>query len=247
MTTNNDNKKQPDNMELLKREAAACGPGCGCHAGGSSARIRWIVGVIVLIAAGVLMARAMMKNNSASTVKAASEFASLPTVVQVPVADAVPATSAPRQAEGPSGRLPGDAVTNETPAVPAIVAVQEISSLSDLNTVAADTGGVFVFLAGKNDPVIKTPLTQMRSAARTIEAQARNKIGIFMLKTGSRDYEQLARQTPVPGVIAMAKGRGMSAVSGDITEAKLIQAFVAASSAGGCGPSSAGCGPAGCN
>ncbi|MBU4365897.1 MAG: hypothetical protein L6437_16565, partial [Kiritimatiellae bacterium] len=72
-------------------------------------------------------------------------------------------------------------------------------------------------------------------------------IGIFTLKPGSRDYEQIATQMPVPGVLAMVKGRGMIPVSGDITETKLIQGFVAASSGGGCGPSSAGCGPAGCN
>lgn len=228
MTTNNDNKNQPDNMELLKKEASACGPECSCHAGGSSGRMRWIVGAIVLIAAGVLMARAIMKNNSASTVTAASEFASLPTVGQAPVAGPVSAT-------------------NETPVALDTVAVKEIGALSDLNAVAANTDGVFVFLPGKNDPVIKTPLTLMRSAAKTIEAQARNKIGIFRLKTGSRDYEQIALRTPMPGVIAMVKGRGRSTVSGDITETKLIQAFVAASSAGGCGPSSSGCGPAGCN
>lgn len=229
MTTNNDNKKQPDNMELLKKEASACGPGCGCHAGGTSGRIRWIVGVIVLIAAGVLMARAVMKNNSASTVKAASEFASLATLAQAsaPAVGAVPATN--------------------TPAAPVTVAVHEISSLSDLNTVAADTGGVFVFLAGKNDPVIAAPLAQMRSAAKTIEAQARIKIGLFTLKTDSPDYAQVAVQIPVPSVLAMIKGRGMVPVSGEITEPKLIQGFVAASSAGGCGPASAGCGPSGCN
>ena len=246
MTTNNDNSKPTDNMELLKKEASACGPGCGCHTGGSSGRARWIVGAIVLVAAGVLMARAVIKNNNASTVKAASEFASLPTVVKVPVADAVPATSAPRQAERPSGRLPGDAVTNEAPAAP-MVAVKEIGAFSELNAVAADTGGVFVFLAGKNDPVIKAPLTQMRSAAKTIEAQARIKIGLFTLKTSSPDYAQVAAQIPVPSVLAMIKGRGMVPVSGEITEPKLIQGFVAASSAGGCGPASAGCGPAGCN
>jgi len=246
MTTNNDSSKPTDNMELLKKDASVCGPGCGCHAGGSSVRIRLIIGVIILVAAGVLAARAVMKNKSATTVKATSEFASLPTmqVASAPVAGAVPATSATLS---PSGRLPGDAAKNETPAVPATVAVKEIVALSDLNALAADTGGVFVFLAGKNDPVIKAPLTQMRSAAKTIEAQARNKIGIFTLKTGSRDYEQVAMQMPVPGVLAMVKGRGMIPVSGEITETKLIQAFVAASSAGGCGPSSGGCGPSGCN
>jgi len=171
-----------------------------------------------------------MKNKSASTVKAASEFVSLPTLAQA---------SAPAV-----GAMP---VTNETPAAPATVAVQEIGALSDLNAVAADTGGVFVFLAGKNDPVIKSPLAQMRNAAKTIEAQSRIKIGLFTLKTSSPDYAQVAAQIPVPSVLAMIKGRGMVPVSGEITEPKLIQGFVAASSAGGCGPASAGCGPAGCN
>jgi hypothetical protein len=84
----------------------------------------------------------------------------------------------------------------------------------------------------------------MRGAARTIESKAGLKCGLFTLKAGSRDYDQIAAQMSVPGVLAMAKGRGMSAVSGDITESKLLQGFVAASSAGGCGPSAgAGCCP----
>ena len=77
-----------------------------------------------------------------------------------------------------------------------------------------------------------------------IESKAGLKCGLFTLKAGSRDYDQIAAQMSVPGVLAMVKGRGMSAVSGDITEAKLVQGFVAASSAGGCGPSAgAGCCP----
>jgi len=40
------------------------------------------------------------------------------------------------------------------------------------------------------------------------------------------------------------KGRGMSAVSGEVTEAKLLQGYVAAGSASKCGPgASAGCCP----
>jgi hypothetical protein len=75
----------------------------------------------------------------------------------------------------------------------------------------------------------------------------KGKVGVFTLKTDSRDYAQVALQIAVPGTIAMVKGRGMAPVSGEITEAKLVQAFVSASSAGGgCGPSSGGCGPSGC-
>ncbi|MCX6992360.1 MAG: hypothetical protein NT011_04370 [Kiritimatiellaeota bacterium] len=223
MSTKNEDLKPTDNMETLKPEASACGPGCGCHTGGSACRARWIVGAIIILAAGVLVARALIKNNSAAPEKVASGFASLPTTGQTPApaANAVPATSA-------------------------TVAVKEIGALSELNAMAADTGGVFVFLAGKNKPLIKAPLAQMRSAAKTIEAQGQ-KIGLFTLKTDSPDYAQVAAQMQVPCVLAMVKGRGMVPVSGDITEPKLIQGFVAASSAGGCGPASSGCGPAGCN
>lgn len=246
MTTNNEDQKPTDNMEVRKPEASSCGSGCGCHAGGTSCRGRWIVGAIIILAAGILMARAMIKNNGASAEKVASGFASLPTVEQtpVPLAGAVSATATPRQAEGPSGRLPGDAATDTVPADQATIAVKEIGALSELNAVAADTGGVFVFLPGKNDPQIKAPLAQMRSAAKTIEAQGQ-KVGLFTLKTDSPEYVKVAAQTSVPCVLAMVKGLGMVPVSGDITEAKLIQGFVAASSAGGCG--AGGCGPAGCN
>ncbi len=82
----------------------------------------------------------------------------------------------------------------------------------------------------------------MRSAAGRINSQG-HKVGLFTLETGSRDYAQLAGQVSAPAVLALVKGRGMSAVSGAITETKLIQGFVAAGSTA-CGPG--GCGPAGC-
>ncbi len=222
MSTKNEDPKPTDNMEALKQEASACGPGCGCHAAGPASRVRWIIGAIIILAAGVLMARALIKNNGASAGKALAGFSAVPTVGQ----PSAPATTA-------------------TPAAPATVAIKEIGALSELNVAAADTGGVFVFLPGKNEPLIKAPLAQMRSAAKTIEAQGQ-KIGLFILKTDSPDYAQVAAQTSVPCVLAMVKGQGMIPVEGDITETKLIQGFVAASSSGGsCGPT--GCGPAGCN
>jgi hypothetical protein len=49
---------------------------------------------------------------------------------------------------------------------------------------------------------------------------------------------------PLPGMLVMSKGRGMGAVSGEITETKLLQAYVASSRTGGCCP--AGDGSAGC-
>ncbi|MFH1706964.1 MAG: hypothetical protein ABIF71_03485 [Planctomycetota bacterium] len=57
-------------------------------------------------------------------------------------------------------------------------------------------------------------------------------MGLFTLAKSSPEYTNIAQRVPPPGVIAMVKGRGASTVSGDITEARLIQAFVTASSAG---------------
>ena len=188
-----------------------------------------------MIAAGVLVARAMVKNGGGSTTPASTGFAALPTAKQ-PTAPDVAATLSDTNAVT---NAVTDAVT-DTP--------KEIAGLTELNGVAADTFAVFVFLPGKGETATNAPIAQMRGAARTIEPQLNGgKIGMFTLKTDSADYTNIVKQMAVPGVLAMVKGKGMSAASGDITETKLIQALVAASSAGGCGPSSGGCGPSGCN
>lgn len=216
MPTNNDSSKPTDNMELLKQQASACGPECGCHATGGAGRMRWVLGLIVLLAAVTLVAWAMIKNNGASTRTTAPAFTA-PPVAQTPASESGSAASSGQAAKAAEASVG-----------------QSIVALSDLNVVAADTDAVFVFLPGKDETSGKAPTAQIRGAVRTIESQVRNKIGIFTLKPDSRDYEQVAAQMAVPGVLAMVKGRGMSAVFGDITETKLVQAFVTASSTGAC-------------
>jgi hypothetical protein len=214
----NEDPKPTDNMELLKQQADACGPGCGCHTPGSAGKWRLIVGVIVLAVAGVLVARAVVKANGDPAAPASTGFAALAAPAQMP-------------------EPPAAATRSEWDAV------KEITALSELNTVAANTVGVFVFLPGKGETITKAPMAQIRGAARTIEAQLRGgKIGIFTLQTSSPDYGRVASQVAVPGVLAMVKGGGMGTASGDITESSLVQAYVAASSAGGCAPG-ASCGP----
>ena len=208
-----------------KQAPGACGPGCACNASGSSKKTRWIVGAIVLVIAVALVARAVVKNNRVSSAPASTGFATLAVPAQTPAA--APAV-----------------------APPATNAAKEIASLMELNSVAADSVGVFVYLPGERETVTatKTVITQIRGAARTIEPQLNGgKIGVFTLKAGTQDYKQVALQMTVPGVLALVKGGGMKAASGDITETKLVQAFVAASSSGGCGSASGGCGPRGCN
>ena len=217
MNPPNEDRKPTDNMELLKQQAAACGHGCGCHTPGASGKMRWMLGAVVLVAAGTLVARAVIKNNGASAATPAAGFTTTALTEQ------------------PAAPVP---TTSDT------VAVKEIGALSELNAVATDMAGVFVFLPGKSETTAKAPTAQIWGAAQAIGPKVRGKIGIFTLKTNSRDYEQITAKIAVPGVLAMVKGRGMSVVSGEITEMKLVQAYVSASSAGGCGPSAgAGCCP----
>ncbi len=224
MSSSNEDRKQTDNMELLKQQASGCAPGCDCHAAGPLRRKRVILGTIVLLVAVALVARAVIKTSGASRPDAAG-FA-LPTAEQTPAADGVAATPTVEAAK-----------TQETVG-------KEIGSLADLNTLATAADAVFVYVPGKDGASGNPPATAMQSAAKRIGSQG-VKIDFFTLKAGTRDHDMLAAQMPVPGVLAGVKGRGMMPVSGDITEAKLIQGFVAASSAGGCGPS--GCAPGACN
>ena len=177
MSTTSEEPKSSNNMELLKQEASACGPGCGCHTVGPSSRNRWVVGVIALVAAGVLVARAVVRNNGASADAATAGFAAVTTTAETP-----------------------------PPANEAATAVKEIAALSELNAVAVDTDAVFVFLPGKGDASGKMPVAPIQAATRTIESRARSKVGIFTLKADSPEYAQLAAQVAVPGMLGDGQG-----------------------------------------
>ncbi len=222
MNSSNPDQKQPGNTESQKQQASACAPGCACHSTGSMGRMRLILGLIVLLVAATLVARAVVKNHGAPRQPAAAVF---PTLAPNATADTP---------------TPASPVATVTAA--GITVGASIASLSDLNKVAAANDAVFVYLPAQDGASSNSPEASLKSAASRINSQG-HKVGLFTLETGSRDYAQLAAQMSVPGVLALVKGRGMSAVSGAITETKLIQGFVAAGSAA-CGPG--GCGPTGC-
>jgi hypothetical protein len=214
MKSSNKNPKQPDNMELLKQQASACGSECGCHDTGTQSKTRRIIGALVLVAAMAMVARGVVKSNAA-----------------------------PPQTSGQAFALP-IAATNSIAAAPTTEKnVETIGALAELNALAAKLDAVFVFLPGKEGTSGNPPAATMNQAARTIEAQGK-KIGLFTLLPSSHDYDQIEGQISLPAVLAMVKGRGMKAISGEITETKLVQGYLAASSAGGCGSSAgAGCCP----
>jgi len=112
-----------------------------------------------------------------------------------------------------------------------------IDASSDLDNVATKATVVFLFVPGKND---QPPSAAIKEAVEKIEKQGQP-CGLFTLKVGSPEFNKIASQVSVPAIIVMVKGKGSSVISGDITEEKLVQGFVAASRSSGCC-----CGPGGC-
>lgn len=221
MSTTNEDRRQPEKTEPMKQEGAACcGPGCGCGTAAKPNKARWVVGVIVLAAAGVLVVKGMMRSEKGATQPATAGFAN-------------PAATQALSSAGTTAEVAGaDETTVGT----------TIAAFAELNTAAAKTDAVFVFLPGKEGSGAKAPSVPMKSAARAIEAKGM-KCGLFTLRPGSPDYDQIAKQMAVPGVVALVKGGGMSAVSGEVTEAKLLQGYVGACSSA-CAPgASAACCP----
>ena len=243
MNAPTEEQKPKDNMETPKEQASACGPECGCHAPCGSGPTRWVVGAIVLLAVVVLVGRALMKSDAAANQSqpAAPAFATAQLTAETPGAASVSPSATPElpPSTAPVAK-PADASAEKK------IVGRSVAGFDELNALAANNmDAVFVFVPAKAVANGNPPLEPMESAARKLKEQG-YQVGLFTLQTDSRDYDRVVWRVSAPGVMVMVKGRGMSAVSNEITEAKLVQGFVAASSAGGCGPSSGGCGPSGC-
>jgi len=200
---------------------------------------------VVLVLAAGLVVRAVLKGTSATSCESGAPTAAF----------ATPATAAPATAaQAAAVAEPEPAAKAEPPAQPTAAAAAaasaapaaggpeasapaafvgtEIAGLAELNTLAADLAAVFVFVPGKGPEPSLPPAAPMAAAARTVSAQGK-RVGLFTLKPGTADYAEVAGQTATPAVLAMVKGRGLAAVSGEVTETKLVQAYLTASNAGG--------------
>ncbi len=102
-----------------------------------------------------------------------------------------------------------------------------------------------VLLSVGGDRGMEDTAAQIEAAAKKIVSHG-NQIGLHTLKADSADSARLTSQTPAPCVITMGKGCGSSVISAEITETKLMAAFVIASRPSACG-ASAGCGTANCD
>ena len=216
-------------------EVPICGPGCCCGTPSGGEKVKIVVSLIVLLAvAGIFIYKAIAANSNTPNKTAAQDSADFafaqPAPSTMPGAESQPSTAA----------TPDDAKAGQKVG-------EYLGSLGALNKVAFNQDAVFIFI-----PAPKNDLADDKTNAAILAAQQSMKsknitLGLYTLPNSSPDYPKISAQVQAPAILVACKGKGMAAVSGDITEAKLLQAFVATSRAGGCGPS--GCGPSsgGCN
>ena len=130
-----------------------------------------------------------------------------------------------------------------------------IDSLASLNQEASRKDAVFLYLPMKGQEPDENVKKEIEAAAGKAQSQG-TMTAFYVLDEGSEDYLQLTGQVPAPFVLVMVKGssmtvvpanvsieKGMSVVSGDISEENLLYALVAASrpSAGCCALPSTKC------
>ena len=212
---------------MKKMKSENCGPGCDCGKPSGNTKAKAVVCLIVLLAVcGIFVYKAKTAKQTAP-VNTATAFAA-------PVANEV------------NEQKPEiSTIDKQEPVVKAVEEEKRVGqfldSLASLNKVAVNQDAVFVFVPAKgNDIVGKETIDAIASAEQKIESTG-VQIGLYTLQSSSPEYANLATQLTLPGMLVMSKGRGMGAVSGEITETKLLQAYVVSSRTAGCGPS--GCGP----
>ena len=202
-------------MEDVKSES--CGPGCDCGKPSGNKKAKTVICLIVLLAiCGIFVYKATSaKQTAQDNTKAA--FAA-PILNQA---------------------------TGQEPVVKSVEDSKKvgefIDSLASLNKLAVNQDAVFVFIpANGNETISKETLNAIASAEQKLKS-SNIRVGLYTLQfSPSTEYANLAKQLTLPGVLVMSKGKGMGPVSGEITEEKLLQAYVASSRAGGCCASGGG-------
>ncbi len=230
------NKEQSDGRENADETQPCCDGGSCCPSGADGGGKRWKIAVFVLIvvAAGAVLANSFIKKSNADADPSQQAFASIrmddksetPSSSETEAAAESPVESKIETVAPPTADEPEN---KDTPAESALsLWGPDLDSLASLNNVATDTDAVFIFVAAGGPQNMQPVTQQIEAAAKRIKANG-VRVSVFRLKEAAPEYVQLAEQVTVPCVLAMVKGGGMSTVSGEITEAKLVQAFVAAS------------------
>jgi len=231
----NETLSEKDNQMKKSEKDVVCGPGCDCGKPSGNKKLKAVICIIVLLAVGSIFAYKAKNGKQTAQVNPTTTAFAAPIANEVNEQNSVTST-----------------IDKQEPVVKAVEENKKVGefldSLATLNKVAIDKDAVFIFVPAKNSDIVsKETFDAIASAKQKIESKGA-KLGLYTIQSSSPEYANLAAQLTLPGMLVMSKGRGMGAVSGEITETKILQAYVASASAGcgpsGCGPSSSGCGPA---
>ena len=206
------NEENSDQMSTTNQveKTTQCEPGCDCGKTGLGTKGRMIISLIVVIAATAVLGRSIIARKTVDGIdQSQTAFAS--TVSAFPS----PASTAAIETNLSWG--------------------EPLKDMASLNQVAAQTNAVFMYLYEKGRGADEAVKRQIEQAASKAQSGGMN-MAFYTLDAGSQDYTQITSQVPAPCVLAMVKGGGISVVSGEITEGKLLQSIVAASRPSGCCP-----------
>ncbi len=244
----NDKNEQAGSRQSESDLQPCCDGGSCCPSGADGGNKSWKIAVFVFIvlAAGVVLARSLLRKSDLPTEQSQNTFAAIQPEVMSDTPSLQNAEATMQNTTASKGDAETPAVANEETKEnisdedsPALWG-PELDSLASLDKAAANSDAVFILLAAEDQQSNQAAIKQIEAAARKIRTGGTS-ISAFRLKQGAPNFANFAKQLSVPSVLAMVKGAGMSAVSADqITETKLVQAFVTASrpSAGCCPPGS---------
>ena len=224
----NNDKEQAGSREKAGDLQPCCDGGSCCTSGSQDAGKNWkiIVFILIVLAAGAVLASSFIRKTNSAANQGQQSFA----IIQPESGGDI---EAPSMVAGTT-----EADVSNQPA--SSLWGKPLDSLASLSDAASDTDAVFIFLAAEDQQDIQTITNEIEAAVKTIQAGG-TRISAFRLKQGAPNYANLTKQLSIPCVLAMVKGGGLSGVpAGQITETKLVQAFVAASrpSSGCCPPGS---------
>ncbi len=113
-----------------------------------------------------------------------------------------------------------------------------LDSLQALDALASDRDVAFILLLGDGQDLPPVVSKQIETALNKLWSSGQ-KIGAFTLKSDVPDYSHVVRHFAVhsfPCVLVLGRQGTASAVSGDISEARLYNAFILASKPASCCP-----------
>ena len=244
----NDDKEHVSSQESSSDLQPCCDGGSCCSSGSAGAGKNWkiLVFILIVIAAGAVLARSIIRKSDSATEQGQSTFASIQPEVKLETPLQQIAETRTKDPTVSKGDTATSTVTNEKAeenvsykASPALWG-PELDSLASLNKIATDADAVFILLAADDQVDNQAAIKQIEAAAKKVQAGG-TRISAFRLMQSAPNYANLTKQLSVPCVLAIVKGGGLSGVPADqITETKLVQAFVTASrpSSGCCPPGS---------